>query len=61
MQLSEFEMLEKDDKRLKSHLLLIYNKLTNLTIVDIDASLRKAIRWRKVSSKHKTTFHESRT
>ncbi len=40
MKLSEFEMFEMNDKRLKMDLLLILSILSKTTIVDIDASLR---------------------
>lgn len=35
MKLSEFEMLETNDKRLQTDLLLIMSELTKRTIVDI--------------------------
>ena len=44
MKLSGFGMSERNGKRVKTALLLILSELNKTTIVDIDASLRKATR-----------------
>lgn len=52
MKLSEFKILEKNDKRLGTALLLILSELNKTTILDIDASLRKATRYEQLKDEH---------